>query len=117
MQINESGLKTFPSGVAIARYLRVRLVSGVLQLAGASDAATELGVTETVSLAANEPQTVRTRSANGTKIGIASAAIVAGAAIQPAASGQIAPFSAGTQIGIALTAAAAAGDQFEFMYV
>lgn len=117
MQINDSGLKTLPAGAAIGRYLRVKLSSGTLALAGASDDATELGVTETISLAANEPQVVRTRSAPGTKIGIASAAITAGAGIQPAANGQIAPLSAGTQIGIAITAAAAAGDQFEFMYI
>lgn len=117
MQRNESGFKTLPTGVAMGRYLRTKIASGVLALAGESDSAIEIGVTESISLAVGESQTVKLRSAPGSNIGIASAAIVAGVALEPAANGKFATKSAGVQIAIALTAAGADGDQFEFMYI
>lgn len=109
---NKTGSKTFTTGAALGIGLRVKLTSGKLALAGATDQ--ELGTTETISFADGDQQTVRLRSAGGTHIGIAAGVIAQGAEIFAAASGKV-DDSGSLAIGIALSAAAADGDQIEWL--
>jgi hypothetical protein len=112
----ETPTRTFSSdGTAIGQHLRVKLSSGVLALAGATDK--ELGTTEYGVLAGEELATVRLRNAPGTKIGVAAGAITAGSEVYTAAAGKYddtqatGAFYAGT----ALTAATADGDLIEIL--
>jgi hypothetical protein len=115
-QYVEGPVKTFLSGAAIGAHLRVKLVSGVLQLAGVAD--DDLGVTEQASFAANEPQAVRLRTAPGTLKMIADGStITAGGAVRTAASGKVASTNASGSRprGIALEASTADGDLIEVL--
>jgi hypothetical protein len=109
---NVSPVKTFVAGAAIGQHLRVKLTSGKLALAGASD--TELGVTEIASFADGDHQSVRLRNSEGTLVGIAAGAIAVGAEVFAAASGKI-DDSGSVAVGTALTAATADGDQVEWL--
>jgi hypothetical protein len=109
---NMTGSKAFTASAAIAQHLRVKLTSGKLALAGASDK--ELGVTETKSFADGDSQTVRLRSAEGTLVGVAAGAIAVGDEIFAAASGKV-DDSGSVSLGVALTPATADGDQIEWL--
>lgn len=104
---NSTGLLTFTSGAALARHLRVKLSSGAVVVAGASDV--ELGTTRR-TVASGQSVAVCARNAAGTDIFTASDAIVAGAVVEADADGKVVTFDSGTRIGVALTAAAADGD-------
>ena len=111
-QFNESNVKTFTNdSSAIGRYLRVKLSSGVLALAGASD--TELGVTRS-RIEASVPGGVHVRTAQGTVPMVAAGAISAGAEVFAAASGKIAS-SGSVSIGTTLEASTADGDIIEIL--
>lgn len=56
-------------------------------------------------------------AALGTTIAIASAAIAVGALVEVASATQVVTKSAGVSIGVALTAAGAAGDQIEILLI
>ena len=110
----EGCVKTYRSGAAIGQYLRVALVSGLLQLAGASQKM--LGTTEEEVFAASEPQGVRLVNCDGTRYMVANGAISSGAPVYAAASGKIA--SSGTVLeGYAQGAATADGDVIEVLGV
>jgi hypothetical protein len=113
MQFTEGYVKTYQASIAIAQYLRVKLTAGLLVLAVAADK--ELGTTERPSFGtAGEDVPVRLRTAPGTAIFIANAAIARGAEVFAAAGGKVAP--AGTvAIGTAESAAGADGDQIEVL--
>lgn len=107
--------RPFPNNAALAKHLRVKLSSGFLAAAGIGDK--DLGTMEYASFATDEAATVRLRSAAGTVMYIAGAAIAAAAEVYTAASGKISS-TKGTgafSLGTALTAAAADGDYIEVL--
>lgn len=111
-QFTEGPTRTFTAGAAIAAHLRVKLSSGELAAAGASDV--ELGTMEVASFADNDVVPVRLRTAEGTCKMTASEAITAGNPVYAAASGKVA--STGTvYCGTALEAATANGDVIEVL--
>ena len=64
-QFVETNLKAFTAGAAIDQYLRVKLASGVLQVATAADQA--LGTVEVESFASGDVVPVRLRTAVGSR--------------------------------------------------
>ncbi len=109
---NETGVITCTAGAAIAPYLRVKLVAGVLQVAVAADR--ELGTLEERALAANDNVAVRLRNHPGTRKMVADAAVAAGADVFTRAAGKVGATSTGAfRVGVALTAAAADGEVIE----
>ena len=113
-QYCENGNKAFVNGAtAIARYTRVKLSSGVLAVAGATDK--DIGVLDRRAQA-NDYANVRLRTAEGTDCMIASEAITAGATVYTAADGKIGNTATGAfQVGTALEAATADGDVIEVL--
>jgi hypothetical protein len=103
---------TFTAGAAMAPDLRVKLVSGVLQLAGVQDL--EIGTLANRALASGDPVTVDLRTGEGTALMVASGAISADAKVYAGASGKVAA-SGPIFLGTALTAAAADGDSIEVL--
>jgi len=113
-QFVETNLKAFTAGAAIDQYLRVKLASGVLQVATAADQA--LGTVEVESFASGDVVPVRLYSAVGSRKMVASVAITAGNLVYSAAGGKIA--ATGTVVeGIALETSTADGDIIEVMSV
>lgn len=112
MSVMYDGSKGFTAGGAIGANLRVKLSSGKLALAGASDA--DIGVTETIAFADGDTQTVRLRTAPGTVLCKAAAAFASGAALFAAANGTV-DDSGTVAFGTALNAASAAGDIVEVL--
>ena len=114
-QIVDGNCKGFLNGTSAIGYgLRVKVSSGVLALAGLTDA--ELGVAD-APLTASEHGSVRLRTSSGTTPMVASGAISALAAVYTAADGKISS-TEGTgayQIGVALEAATADGDIIEVL--
>lgn len=112
-QIN-GAYKTLTAGAALGQYLRVKIASGVLALAGITDK--DVGVMRQASFASGNVVAVRLASAQGTTKMVAAAAIVQGAEVYTAASGKVS-VSASTAfpIGIAMEAAGADGDVIEVM--
>jgi len=114
-QYVDGNTKSFLNGSSvIGQGLRVKLTTGALALAGATDA--EIGVADR-TLVASEHGAVRLRTSSGTTPMVADGAISNGAAVYTAASGQVSS-TEGTgayQIGIALEAATAAGDIIEVL--
>lgn len=112
---------SFPADTAIGPYLRVKLSSGNLTLAGAADV--ELGVVDKRinvtdgTLGASDHGTVLLRNTEGAVYGTADGAISAYAAVYGAASGKISATENGNYLGIALEAATADGDVISFVYV
>ena len=113
------GVRSFlPGSNDIPQFSRVKVTATGCDLAGATDET--LG---SAQLAGYDPDTTRDNfqekipikmyNADGTHQLIASAAISAGAEIQGAASGEIAPLSGGTAIGRALEAASGDGSIIE----
>ena len=113
-QFVETNLKAFTAGAAIDQYLRVKLASGVLQVAAAADQA--LGTVEVESFASGDVVPVRLYSAVGSRKMVASVAITAGNLVYAAAGGKVA--ATGTVVeGIALETSTADGDIIEVMSV
>ena len=111
-QFVETPTKTFTAGAAIDQYLRVKLSSGKLAVAGASDVS--IGVMEVESFADLDKVAVRLSTAQGTRKMVASEAITAGDPVYAAASGKVA--ATGTVVeGRALEAATADGDIIEVL--
>ena len=106
--------KAFPANGAIAKYLRVKLLStGKIDVAGISDA--EIGTIEEAAFAAGDMRAVRLRTAEGTRKMVASGAISAGANCFADASGKISATATGFHVGVALEAAAANNDVIEVL--
>lgn len=114
-QFNDGRKKAFPNSAALARYLRVKITSGVLALAGVTD--TELGTLDRQTQTTDASATVILRNAQGTILMVAAAAITALSSVYTAANGQISSTNAtgSVLIGTALTAATAAGDYVEVL--
>ena len=96
---------------AVAKHLRVK-TPGAIAVAGALDPS--IGTMDTDCLAAG-PCSVRLKTANGTKMMVAAAAITAGAYVYGAASGKISSVANGNVAGVARDAATADGDVIEVM--
>jgi len=112
---NDTGHKTFTAGAAMGERLLVIVSSGVLALAGATDA-NVVGATTRPAFASGDKIDVALVTKQGTVELVAAGAITAGATVYQAASGKVA--STGTVVvGIALTGATAANDVIEVMYL
>lgn len=116
MQENE-GIRTFTAGEALSvPYLRVKLSSGAVVAAGASDQ--DIGIALR-AVASGEPVAVKLRNFPGSTAMVAAKAITAGTSVFTAASGKLSDASpAGSYPrGVALSAAAADGDEIEVLPV
>lgn len=107
----EGNTHTFVAGAALSKGTRVKISSGKLAAAGATDV--YIGWMNERALADGDLASVRLRTASGTVEMVASAAISAGATVELAASGKIATFSAGTKCGVAVAAASGDGSVIE----
>lgn len=105
-QVN-SGLKAFTSGATINRYERVKLVSGVLQVAGSDEYAIGLAEENVVS---GDACTVKLISVAGTFKAVASEAIPAETDVFGAADGKITDTDPGSGVVRFMTLEAASGD-------
>lgn len=107
----------FVAGVAIAQFLRVKLVAGKLAISGAgvTDAGNDLGEITQAAFADGDVRAVRFRNSAGTRKMVAAGPIVQGADVFGAAGGKVDDAASGTAIGIALEAASADGDIIEVM--
>jgi len=117
---HENGITKLADAAITTRFLAVKIGTDAnhVDLAGVSDI--PLGIATDEASAAEEPVNVAPFGAStGTLLGVASAAIAAGALVVPAASGKLRtlPTAAGTYhiVGRALLAAGADGDTFEFV--
>lgn len=111
-QYVDHGLRAFPVSGAIAQYSRVKVSSGQLAVAGATDVA--IGVIRDDAFNAGEIHTVLLRSKSGTFPMIAAGAISAGVPVYSAASGQVsATQGSGTLVGQSVDSATAAGSIIE----
>ncbi|MBL4700446.1 MAG: DUF2190 family protein [Phycisphaeraceae bacterium] len=110
---NDSGLKTFTAGAAIAQHSLVKLAAGVLTVAGVGDR--PIGTLEEASGAADQPRTVRLFNCPGTRKMIASGAITLHAVVYLDAAGKITATVGGDIVGMALGAATADGDIIEVL--
>jgi len=115
MAQNDTGFKAFTVGAsALSAGQRVALSSGLAVAAGATNGSS-IGVA-LADAAANGIVTVKLNTASGTFEMRAAGAITSGAAVYPAASGNIAgTASSNVTIGIALEAATAANDVIEVL--
>ena len=114
-QENVSPYISLDAGEAIAPYLRVKHGSTPGQVEIAGDEAC-IGTAKTRAYAAGDPIVVTDKRAPGTRIFIAGGAIAAGAAFTSAANGKVVTGTGGAEdYGIAITAAAGDGEQFEGM--
>jgi hypothetical protein len=106
--------KSFPANAAIAKFLRVKLLStGKFDTAGAADI--DLGTLEEASFVAGDMRAIRLRNAEGTKKMVANGAITLGVDVFAAASGKISATPSGFHLGMALEAATADGDVIEVL--
>ncbi len=112
-QYVETACKTFTVGEAIAQHLLVITPGALVKCTLAAD---PIGTVEAATFAAGEKVAVRLRSAQGTHKGVAADSFSAGAVLYAAAAGQLTDLASGAiRVGIALEAAAAAGDIVEWM--
>lgn len=107
-----SPTRTFTAGGALAQYRRVKLSTGKLAYAGASDS--DIGTLETAAFADGDTRAVRLRNAEGTAQMVASEAISLGATVYAAADGKVAA-SGSIVVGQALVAAGANNDVIEVL--
>lgn len=115
-QYVDSRTRTFTAGVAIAQYLRVKLSGGKLALSGAADHDNDLGVIREPAFADGDIRAVIVRTKEGTLPMVAAGAVTVGDLVYTAANGRVSTTSTGaTKIGIALSAAGAAGDIIEVL--
>lgn len=113
VQSNESGILSETASGAIAANLIVKYSSGKTAVAGAAERS--IGHQTRESFADGDEITVTRHGALGTHIGVASAAISAGADVYQAAGGKLGTTATGHYRGVARTAAAADGDWFEYI--
>ena len=116
-QFVEGPTRTFRAAAALGQFLRVKLSSGKVAVAGvgATDEPAELGTMEIAALEADELVSVRLRNAPGTVKMVASGPITQGAAVYGAAAGKISATTSGASIGRALETATADGDVIEVL--
>ena len=114
-QFNETGTKGFTAGAAIAQHILVKLSSDKLAVAALGEEF--IGTILQESFADGDIRAVRLKSGQGTMKMIASGAFSAGAVVYGRAAGKVDDISATSAIraGIAMEAAAAAGDVVEVM--
>ena len=120
-QFNSTGSKAFSTGVAgLTRYQRVKLVAGVLQIAGADE--TAIGfvwgfVGASADVAIGDVVTVRLLTSAGTSKAIASGAVVEGAVLYGDADGKVTSTDGGSYTArfIALDAGSADGSVIEVL--
>lgn len=110
-QYVETPCRTFQAGAAIAQFLRVKITSSKLAVAGVGD--DDMGTIERASFADLDYVPVRLMNAQGTRKMVAGAAVTAFTKVYQAASGKIDDAAAGKLIGTALEAATADGDIIE----
>lgn len=109
----ETPCRTFTAGAAIAQYLRVKLTSEKLAVAGADDR--EIGTLERATFADLDKAPVRLRYANGTRKMVAAGAFDKHANVYGAAGGKIDDAANENFIGIALEAASGDGAVVEVL--
>lgn len=116
-QYVDGNTKTFIANAALGKYLRVKLSTGELVAAGATEL--ELGTLEEAAIAADDLAAVRLLTASGTCMVVAAGAVSQGAALYTAASGKVNDvYVEGCYfIGYALEAAGADGDVIEMLRV
>ena len=112
-QYVETPCRTFEAGAAIARYLRVKLSSGVLAVAAATDP--DIGTIERETFADGDLAPVRLRNAQGTRKMVAAGAITLHANVYGAAGGKVDDVENENFYGMALEAATADGDVIEVL--
>lgn len=112
--ITQHLIRSFVATAALEPYIRVKLSSGQVVVAGLNEAA--IGVTH-ARVAAGGLVPVSLFNGYGTTFMTAAAAITSGAAVRGAASGKIDDTGVGPVIGYALEAATAAGDVIEVLTV
>lgn len=113
---NNDNQRTFKTTEAIDANLRVTPdANGEIAKSGAGDLNT-IGVTAQ-DAKSGDVVAVRLRSTSGTCKGVAAGAIAAGARVEGATTGRFQTLAAGAAVGVALNAAAAAGDVFEFVWL
>jgi hypothetical protein len=106
-----SGMKAFEAGAAINRYERVKLVAGVLQVAGDEEYA--IGFADEL-VASGENCTVKLINVSGTFKAVASEAVTAGDDLYGAAAGKVE--TTGTTVRfVALEAASGDGSVIEVL--
>ena len=111
MFVNE--YPTLTANSALGRYLRVKLSSGKLVVAGASDA--EVGTLKRQTLAADEKVAIVPRTKAGVRKAIAGGAISQYAEVFAAVDGKIA--SSGTlSLGVAMEAASGDGSEINVLW-
>ena len=114
-QQNDSGIKAFTAGAALAAHTLVNLSSGVLAACGLTEQ--PIGVLLEASFASGDIRPVKLMSAPGTIRVKTENAVAAMAVVYGRAAGVVDDSSAGSalKIGIALEAATAPGDVIEVM--
>lgn len=117
MGYTEGPTRTFTSGEALAANRLVKLSSGTVVYADATDY--PIGVTERAALTSGDPVAVRLANAAGTVELTASAAVTAGATLYGTNDGKVddADPGSGKKVGMALEAATANNDIIECMLV
>ena len=110
----ETGCKAFMAGGAVGLYLRVKLTSGKLAVAGLTDK--EIGTIEAEAFADGDMRAVRLTSAQGTCKMVAKGALTIGDPVYTLADGKVGDSSSTAfLVGTALTAATADGDIVEVL--
>lgn len=120
-QVHVDRQMPFVAGAVMDANLRVKIASGVLQLAGLGGTAVfddllEIGTLAEKVLAVGDRASVILRSAQGSvKMVNADASLAMGVAVYGAASGKISATVSGAPIGVTLEASTAAGDVIEVL--
>lgn len=107
------GLKGFTAGAAIAQFLRVKISSSKLAVAGATDE--DIGTIEEAAFADGDFCTVRLKNAMGTRKMVAAGAIAQYASVYGAAGGKVDDVANENFQGIALEAASGDGSIIEVL--
>lgn len=114
-QYVESNVRMFVNDAALAANRRVkRTDADTLAYAGAMDHALGNLEVDTFSVTGGVPVPVKLRNAYGTRLGVSSAALAAGAVVYAAANGKLDDVGF-VKEGIALTATGGDGEVFEYM--
>lgn len=111
--MENEGFPTFRVTAALGKYIQVKLSSGKLVAAGATDE-NFIGATCEQTFSADEPVAIKTPYHPGVQKAIAAGAISVGAEVFAAANGKL-DDSGTVKRGIAVTAAGADGDSFGYI--